>query len=120
MTFLIRWLAFCFLIPGVVAAIMNFDRIAVLALREIETPFFREAWAVAELIYRRSEPWQVDRYELTHPKVGRISHFGYAVGLSVSGPFGEWRPNFIERRIIWNAIAWRQRASVMQAIGALG
>jgi hypothetical protein len=114
--FLVVWLALCSLVPCGMLIVMNLDRIVVFVLREIETPLFREAWTIADLICRYPEQWEVEGRALKHAKIGRVQHSSGALGLSVSGPFGEWRPNFIERRIIWDAIAWRQRASLMQAM----
>jgi hypothetical protein len=66
---------------------------------------------IADLIYRHPERFEGDSRTLNHPEFVRIRG-SYASNLSIEGPAGEWEPNFIERRIIWNAIVWRRREAI--------
>ena len=112
MIFLIVWLAFCIFIFGGIAGAINFDRLLVMFLCLINAPVYEEARRLADLIYQHPEQWKLSSYTMTHPKIGDIWSIG-ALGLHVEGRgFGRWDPNFIERRIIYNAIAWYRRVYI--------
>jgi hypothetical protein len=114
---------FAFLFFGICAAIvatglvaMHFDHIAVFALRLVGAPVFEEARMVAALLYQHPEQWTVTSYGMEHPQVGKLHSVTHVAGLHITGPFGDWQPNFIERRIIWNAVHWHQRAHIKRLL----
>ncbi len=98
-------------IGGVPLIGVNFDRIAVAFLRLVNAPVYEEARRIAALIYQHPEQWVMTNHTLRHPRVGEIWHgLSCNSSLHVEGEgFGRWDPNFIERRIIYNAIAWYRR-----------
>jgi hypothetical protein len=108
---LICYLAVCGVIAGIIIAGFNFDRIAVAFLCLVNAPIYEEARRLATLIYQHPEQWKMTSHTLTHAKVGEVwSGLGCDSSLHVEGEgFGRWDPNFIERRIIYNAIAWYRR-----------
>ena len=110
--FLLCWAACCAGIVGVIAACMNHDRLAVLFLTLINAPVYEEARRIAFLLMAHPEQWTATTYRLSHPRVGEIS--GSSVNtVSVTGKdYGEWNPTAIERRIIWNAVAWYRRVYI--------
>ena len=93
---------------------INFDRIAVAFLCLVNAPVYEEARRIAALIYQHPEQWAMTSHTLRHPRVGEIwSGLGCNSSLHVEGEgFGRWDPNFIERRIIYNAIAWYRRVYI--------
>jgi len=94
-------------IVGTIALVAtNFERIIVFVLRAINAPVYLEARMVAALIYQRPAEWQTETYAMVHPKVGKLRATIAARSVELSGPFGEWEPNFIERQIIWDAVVW--------------
>lgn len=108
--FMVCWIGFCLAVAGFVIAAMNYDYIAVLVLRMINAPVFPEARMVAALMYQHPEQWKADSYGMEHSKVGRM-RLGYR-SIEISGPFGSWEPNTIERRILWEAIKWYRAAYI--------
>ena len=110
--FLISWFVLCGGVAALFAVCMNFDRLAVLFLTVINAPVYEEARRLAFLLIAHPEQWTATTYTLSHPKVGDIS--GICVrSLRISGNgYGEWRPTAIERRIIWNAVAWYRRVYI--------
>jgi hypothetical protein len=114
LVFLVCWLLCCAFVALVIIAGVNFDRIAVAFLCLINAPVYEEARRIAALIYQHPEQWTMRSYTLTHPRVGEIwSGLGCNSSLHIEGHgFGRWDPNFIERRIINNAIAWYRRVYI--------
>jgi hypothetical protein len=111
MVFLVCWLGFMAVVFGALAVAWNFDRLVVLALDLTDIPVFAEARMVAALIYRHPEQWTIGSYAMKHPEIGELSS-GHCASVRVEGSFGRWEPNLFERRIIWNAIMWRQRSQI--------
>src|SRR5690349_5121824 len=101
--FLLVWLCI-----GLVAlVIMNFDRIAVWVIRGFQLPLYPTAVGIAILVVERPEQWSSDPYHLSHPDIGSIWIANAAYGLHIETDIGKWEPNFIERRIIREAVDWR-------------
>ena len=109
--FLIVWLGSCAAIASCIVAAVNFDRIAALAIDLGDLPVCITAQMVAAEIYRHPEQWEVSAYAIRHPVLGEI-RTSYVSGVQIKGEFGEWTPSPIERRIIFNAIIWRQRQCI--------
>jgi hypothetical protein len=88
------------------------DRIVVFVLYRVDLPLFETAWLVAESIYRHPDEWAVKYgHLLEHPRLGELRAYSVR-GLELDG----WEPNFIERRIIWDAIEWRRRQLIRKAL----
>jgi hypothetical protein len=102
---------------GCVAVIaFNFDRIVVRLLRCSGMPVYPLAVSIAVLIYKHPEQWTCRTHEMLHPKVGSVWTSNKAYGLHVDSDFGRWDPNWIERRIIRDAVDWRIRTFVRNRI----
>jgi hypothetical protein len=110
--FLIVFSAICATV-GLIAAVCTapfwLDRVAVVVLRcsGLGPALFPTAVGLAVLIVNHPEQWSSDKYYLRHPDIGSIWIRNGAYGLHVETAMGEWRPNFIERRIIRQAVNWR-------------
>lgn len=110
--FLLCWVTGCASVAIVVAACMNHDRLAVLFLTLINAPGYEEARRLAFLLMAHPEQWTATTYTLSHPKVGDVRGMSaFSLGVS-SKDYGEWNPTAIERRIIWNAVAWYRRVYI--------
>ena len=107
--FLAAWFVFCF---GCMGAAWNFDRIVVMVLDVTDIPVFAEARMIAALIYRQSEQWEITSGGMKHPEIGKLGFYTRASSVEMDGAFGKWEPNIFEKRIIWNAIVWRQRTQI--------
>jgi hypothetical protein len=94
-------------VGSVIAIGANFDRVAVFLLRRLNLPLFPTAISMAMLIIQRPEQWSFDHYRMSHPDIGSIWIANGAYGLHVETAIGDWKPNFIERRIIREAVDWR-------------
>jgi hypothetical protein len=98
---------------GVIAAVGTgsfwLDRVAVVVLRcsGLGPALFPTAVGLAVLIVTHPEQWSSDKYHLRHPDIGSVWIRNGAYGLHVETAMGEWRPNWIERRIIRQAVDWR-------------
>src|SRR3954470_20852882 len=86
-----------------------FDRAAVVVLRcsGLGPALFPTAVGIAVSIVTHPEQWSSDKYPRRHPDIGAIWIANGAYGGHLETPIGEWRPSFIERRIIRQAIEWR-------------
>jgi hypothetical protein len=104
--FLIFWLVVWLTICGGMLIAFNFDRVAVFILDLLGVQVYGTASMIAAMLRQSPQEWTVKApYTLTHPALGEIRGSG-PKSLSVTGPFGEWEPDFIERRIIWDAMVW--------------
>ena len=104
------------LLMGAMAVLMNYDRIIARAVEWFEIPFWLEAQIIAASIHRSPEEWEVSRSSMKHPALGEINTYS-SISVEIFGHrFGRWQPNAIERRIIWNAIEWRQRSAIRKAL----
>jgi hypothetical protein len=111
MLFLVCWAGFMAFVGSVLVLAMNYDRVLVAFFRLCDAPVCAEARMIAGMIYRHPEQWTASgSYTLKHPKVGEIWSGSGATGLHVEGAFGRWNPNVVERRIIFDAIAWYRTA----------
>jgi hypothetical protein len=114
-TFLVIWLSFVAGVWGLFFVIMNFDRVAVFLLSEIDAPFYGTARTVAAMLRERPNEWTpYGSYTLKHPLLDVSA--SCVRGVSVSGPFGEWKPDFIERRLIWDAMVWYRREYIRSLV----
>ena len=110
-TFLIVWLGTCAGVGVIIAAGMNFDRIAAFVIDLGDLPLCITAQMIATEIRRHPEQWEASAYAIRHPVLGEI-RTSYVSSVQIKGEFGEWTPSPIERRIIFNAIIWRQRQCI--------
>lgn len=111
---------FCGLLAvgGFIVAVVNGDRLVVIACCLLRLPVFVEARMIAALIHQRPEEWSSGRRSLHHASVGSITVSVAPLHVDVSTALGNWRPNAFERRIIWDAAQWRLRTYVRQRVGA--
>lgn len=104
------YLTFLFIVAligtGIFAA-YHLDRIAVFVIRRANIPVFRVAVGIAIMIVEHPEQWSFDKYHMWHPDIGSIWTGNGAYGVYVETEMGKWQPNFIERRIIREAVDWR-------------
>jgi hypothetical protein len=114
LVFLIIWLMFCGTIGGVILLVFHLDRLVVAFLCLINAPVYPEARRVATLVYQHPGQWKAYEHKLEHPKIGEIwCGLGCNRSLHVEGKaFGRWDPNYIERRIIYNAVSWYRRVYI--------
>jgi len=96
---------------------MYWDHVVVWFLRTARIYAFPVAINIAMSIEHHPEQWNSDGYRLSHPIVGSIWTGNEAYGLHIETPFGDWKPNKIERRIIRNAVDWRQKEYVKGRLG---
>jgi hypothetical protein len=87
-----------------------FERVVVWALRTFHIFAFPNAIRIAVSLERDGAEWELGTSYLKHPKIGSIrmgSVHSVCVHLDGKQPSLIWEPNFIERRIIWDAVqAW--------------
>ncbi len=100
----------------VLLTVFNFDRILVFLLRLTNAPVCGQARMIAASIYQHPEQWKPSKYELAHEKIGTIWIGSRSSGLHVDGPFGQWLPNLIERRIIHDAVAWHRNNAIQNLL----
>jgi hypothetical protein len=111
--FLIWWATGCAIVAGIIVAGVNFDRIAVFVLSVLNAPVYEEARRIAASIYNTPQQWKPGIYGLTHERIGSICSSSLACSLYLSGDaYGTWQPNFVERRIIYDAVRWHRRMSI--------
>jgi hypothetical protein len=78
------------------------------------------------LIVNHPEQWSSDKYRLIHPDFGAIYIANKATSLRFELPMGDWTPNLIERRIIWQAVEYyvqryiRERLVIAERRNMLG
>jgi hypothetical protein len=83
------------------------DRVVVSLMRRLGIHAFPLAINIAMLIMQHPEQWSSDPHRMSHPKVGSIWIANETYGIKIDTPFGHWKPNVIERRIIRDAVDWR-------------
>jgi hypothetical protein len=86
---------------------LHFDRIVVILLRRLRIPLYPTAIGIAVAIVNQPEQWSSDGYKLSHPDIGSIWIANGAFGIKLDTNMGKWSPNYIERRIIREAVDWR-------------
>jgi hypothetical protein len=101
------FLLVCLCIGAIAVMIVHFDRIAVAVIRSMHLPVCQTAVGIAILIVEHPEQWSCDQHRLSHRDIGSIWIANAAYGLHVDTAMGKWTPNFIERRIIREAVDWR-------------
>jgi hypothetical protein len=82
-------------------------RLMIVFLGAVECPCYRDARAIAGLIYDHPEQWAGDDYNLRHSKLGAIWTANGVEYIKLKTPFGDHRFSAIERQIIWDAVRWR-------------
>ena len=85
------------------------DRLVVILLRRLGLgmALFPTAVGIAVSIITHPEQWSSDGDHLIHPDIGTIWIANAARGIHVDTEMGRWEPNWIERRIIREAVDWR-------------
>jgi hypothetical protein len=110
---LLIFLVLCIACVAAVAALCTtplwIDCLVVILLRRLGLGMmlFPTAVGIAVSITCHPEQWSSDGYHINHPDIGRIWIGNAAYGIRVETAFGKWQPNFIERRIIREAVDWR-------------
>lgn len=95
-------------ITGFIACVFP-ERIATAMIYGFNLNVYPLARQVAWLLYQCPTQWTSDGFRLKHLKVGSIWIANEAYGLKIETEFGEVHLNFIERRIIRDAVDWRLR-----------
>jgi hypothetical protein len=81
------------------------DHAAVWMLRTFHIFLFPDAIRLAVSLERDTAEWEFGNYEVRHPKIGTVWIGHDVLGIRVKiDEVTEWRPNWIERRIIWQAV----------------
>jgi hypothetical protein len=101
---------------GTIALVYNADRIIVAVLRRTGLPVYPLAVSIAVLIFEHPEQWSGTEHTMSHPKVGSIWISNGVSFTRIKSEFGEWKPNWIERRIIRDAVDWRIRGYIRNRI----
>jgi hypothetical protein len=102
---MVVWLGGCTAFAAVAFAPFWVDRAIVWAMRTCRIYAFPEAIRLAVSLERDAAQWQTDTHKWTHPIIGRL-YYPDTVGilhLKIGDTAVEWKPNWIERRIICNA-----------------
>jgi hypothetical protein len=110
------WIIECFSLSIVACGLIILSaplwiaRVLVVAVRGLGMGvFFPTAVGVATLIVNHPEQWSSDKYRLIHPDFGSIWIANQAYGLHFELPTGDWKPNLIERLIIWEAVEYHMQ-----------
>jgi hypothetical protein len=116
--FLLCFVGFMAFVGGVVATVINIDRVVVTLLRLVNAPVYEDARMIAGSIYRHPEQWTLYGGDaLKHETIGMIHQAGYIPLLHIdNSAFGSWKPNMIERRIIGDAVEWHHRTQVRSVL----
>lgn len=95
---------FLLLVFFIVGACLNYDRIIVFVLRKLQIYIFPTAIEISNSINRSPKLWEVTDKEVINKKANISIMTSYdADRLKVLIARVEWKPNKIERRIIWDA-----------------
>jgi hypothetical protein len=119
MSFCVVWVALCGSMAGIIATVVNYDRIAVFLLRAVNAPVCEDARRIAGSIYQHPDQWSLTHggHALAHAKIGEVYYGDRPSLLHIDNPaFGKWEPNAIERRIISDAVRWHHRGLVHKAL----
>ncbi len=68
---------------------------------------YQTAIMVAMSIIQHPEEWTAETHYIKHKIIGNIWTANGVTYLKIDTPSGTWIPNFFERRIIYEAVAWR-------------
>lgn len=106
-----EFLAVSFLFVGIVVGFVTIpcwlDRFIVNIIRLFNIPVCQTAVMIAISIVQQPDQWRASSHSLTHKEVGHIWSANGAYGLHLDTLSGKWKPNWIERRIIYEAVDWR-------------
>ncbi|MFC7738581.1 hypothetical protein ACFQX4_22875 [Roseomonas sp. GCM10028921] len=101
---------------AIMVAVFNFDRITAFLLRPFHHRLFPLAHRIARSLREEPGTWtfERERYRAKHGPSGLSIYTGLAdaSGLRFETNVGEWKPNFVERRIVRNALNRLARAEV--------
>jgi hypothetical protein len=92
---------------GIMISVIFYDWIIVALIRHLHIRVYPEAINIAMSIYSRPDTWTGDKM-LQHAHVGTIDA-RYVKYLDVETRHGTWKPNAIERRIIFEAASWHYK-----------
>ena len=108
--------AFIVLWAAIMAAVFSFDRITAFLLRPFHHRLFLLAHRVARSLHEEPDTWifERERYRAKHRSSGLSIHMASAdaSALRFETNVGEWKPNFVERRIVRNALDRLARAEM--------
>jgi hypothetical protein len=108
MTFFIIWLTMCATIGGVATIPFWVDRVVVRLLPGWSRAAFPAAARVALSLERDTADWRFSDSGAQHQGIGEIRAAYGPRSLHVLVEFGtdrlDWEPNFLERRLLWNAL----------------
>jgi hypothetical protein len=90
---------------AIIGTAIFFDRIIVALIRHLHIRVYPEAINIALSIYSRPDIWTEKNGHLHHVHLGTIDARKVGV-VDVAMRAGTWAPNFIERRIIFEATSW--------------
>jgi hypothetical protein len=93
---------------GLMLLVYNFDRVLVLLLRPLHPRLFPLAHRVARSLREEPDQWDYDRDRgrATHRPSGLVvvAGWGDASAVRFTTKVGEWKPSWVERRILRNAL----------------
>ena len=107
---LLVFAAFVALVALLVFAPFWLDRVVVFLMRTMRVYLFPIAIRIAYSLEREPEEWHLDVTELKHPTIGTIKFMNTAWDIRVDLPATNhmtgqrWKPSYIERRIICDAV----------------
>lgn len=116
MRFLIFWAISCAALACLATSPYWLDRVIVFLLRTCRIYAFPSAIRVAMSLEQHPEQWKFSKYEASHPTIGSVSFYVGAASLHLDFEGIEWRPNWIERRIIFNAVRLVQSRRIAEHI----
>ena len=104
---LIVLLAFVTLPPLALTCPLWLDRLAVWFMREFNVYLYPDAIRLAISLQQNTDSWRFDEHWASHNTIGKIWIANGASYIRLKMPSGndtiEWKPGWIERRIIYNA-----------------
>jgi hypothetical protein len=89
---------------ALVAALAHLDYVAVWLMRTFNIYVFPEAIRIAVSLERNTSEWTFGRDGIEHPRIGELRTGGRLYLLIDFRTGQRWDPNWIERRIILDAI----------------
>jgi len=108
MKFLVFWLLFCGGVMAIALAPFWFDRTVVAVMRHGHIYAYPMAIHTALSLQRHPDQWTLDYRSLRHPTIGTLDWLGGKVEapfITLTLPDKQtWKPNWIERRIIADAV----------------
>jgi hypothetical protein len=112
--FLVLWLGSCAAVGVACSLPFWIDRVIVWLMRTLCIFLFPEAIRLAVSLERDTGEWTFATYCIKHPKIGAVKYPDSISILNVEIGEMVWHPNWIERRIIYNACRAAERRHVNQ------